>query len=161
MKERSNLHDRRIAQRFPVKTGALAFNAKICGQIIDISLEGLSFHYIEQNRETPQRVIDSGKPRSGAKTLDIIFGDYNFTLNDMPIKIISDYEVNAPHPYRSTATKRRRCVQFEKLNPEQRFWLKRFILINRYGLVPVGARRTEFFQFHGKANRNVAAHTNR
>ncbi len=141
-------NDRRHHDRYPVKNGALAFNAKKCGQIVNISLEGVSFQYVDADKcGTPKQ---NASRKVSSETLDIIFGEYNFTLNDLPVEVISDYQVTMLHPYRAETMKRCRCLKFGELTPEQLFRLKRFILINRYGMVPLGTKKGEEFRFFSR-----------
>lgn len=145
MSHQTNFTDRRNKERHAVKSGALAFNAKKCGQIVNISLEGLSFQYIDTSKCGTSR--QNGLRDASSETVDIMFGDYDFSLNDLPVKVVSDYQVTVQHPYRAETMKRRRCLKFGELTPEQIFRLKRFILINRYGMVPAGADNGEEGRF--------------
>ncbi len=122
------LVERREHKRFSAQGGAFAvlrphFYKR--GQIVDVGTGGLAFRYttsIEQPCEPFELDI----------SLDIFSPDYHtsganvsFSLSDLPIKIISDFEI-ARIPFGSIA--QRRCgVQFEKLTYDQKSKIEYFI----------------------------------
>lgn len=133
--------ERRKHRRFLVKNGAVTLlssdRARLCpikdltmgeiavavlrskpenlGKIKDISIAGLSFHYIE-NAMQPGKSFE----------LDILFTDGMFCLANVPIRIISDFELAGDAPFDSITT-RRGGVQFGKLSADQISQLEYFI----------------------------------
>jgi len=84
------------------------------GRIIDISMDGLAFHYI-------------GKENSLDETgeLGIISAENSFYLYNVPCKILTDCKVYKNHP--SPISMRRCDVQFQKSTKDQRSQLEHFI----------------------------------
>ena len=120
MTKDKELVERRKNKRFQAKDGALAVlkppwpNSIRLGQIIDISMGGLSFRCI------------AGEDRfNGSSELSVIFANHGFYLHKLPIKSISDLET-ARMPFGSM-TPRRRSVQFEELRDDQVSQLEYFI----------------------------------
>jgi hypothetical protein len=109
--------DRRKYTRWPILTGAFVVikypNAKV-GQIIDISIDGLAFHYVGKEKEW-----------TGPTELSIFSGDGAFCLYRVPCKVISDLSIQGRH---FDAITRRRCaIQFGDLTPGQMSQLESFI----------------------------------
>ncbi len=89
------------------------------GQIIDISMSGLAFHYIADRK------------RSGERRLSLIVPGEGLFLNDLHCSQISDILVSNTGLF--TAAPIRRCsVAFQNLKPEQASLVALFI--NRYAL---------------------------
>lgn len=85
------------------------------GQIVNISKEGLAFHYIDRQGES-----------SRLFKLDILFAQDAFYLNRLVFKPVFDIEINTDIPLNSFAV--RKCgVQFGELSPQQRSQLEYFI----------------------------------
>lgn len=117
----------------PVKKGALAFNDRDRGQIlfgpiVDVSLEGLCFQYREC-ADDPGQARKAREP-GGSETLDIVFGAHDFTLTDLPVMPVSDYETASPHPAWPAGRGRCRCVKFGRLSRDQLTSLRRFIQLS-------------------------------
>lgn len=109
--------ERRRHKRFKVKEGAsVVFRAHSIelGQIINVSRNGLAFRY-----------VSSQQPSSGSFELVILSGDGGFYLDEIPFKIVSDFEMN-DDPL-SFSTTRRCGVQFGKLGRKQVSRLEYFI----------------------------------
>ena len=113
--------ERRKHKRFKVQAGAFAvlrpqwpYSTKL-GQVIDMSMGGLAFRYIDTEGET-----------SGPCELDIFTADSNFYLHEIPFKNISDFEMdNVPS---LASIRMRRCgLQFGELTQSQIFDLEYFI----------------------------------
>ena len=85
------------------------------GRVIDISRGGLAFRY-----------VSVGERLKEALELDLLSHHHDFSLNNIPVKIISNLEIGNEKPFSST-TLRRVGVQFEELTPEQRSKLEYFI----------------------------------
>jgi hypothetical protein len=85
------------------------------GQIMDISLGGLSFHYIV-NGEAPDKSID----------LDILLAYQGLSMKKVQFKIISDIQIANKSPF-SPLLMRRCGVRFGGLTDKQKSQLKDFI----------------------------------
>jgi hypothetical protein len=113
--------ERRKHRRCKVQEGAFAvlrpqwpYSTKI-GQIIDVSIRGLAFCYIDTEEEM-----------RGPCELDILLSGREFYLHQIPFKDISDIEMHNETPFSSIRT--RRCgLQFGELMPSQMNDLKYFI----------------------------------
>lgn len=126
MKGYDDLYDRRKEPRFPVHEGAMAFVGQKYGKIIDVNMNGLSFHYIV--KENRPLLTNSSQIKNF--TLDIAYGISGFCLTNVPVKIISDNEYKSSRKTHSALRKIRCGVQFKDLTPDQRILLKRFVLIS-------------------------------
>ena len=110
--------ERRKNRRFFAKQGALVglrSNPGKVGQIVDVSLEGLSCCY----------VADDTQPGESSE-LDIVLVGESFQLENISSRIIWDLTVNKKIDF-SSITMMRIGVKFEKLTPEQRGQLSYFI----------------------------------
>jgi len=88
--------------------------SSIMGNIVDISLDGLSFRYIA-SEESSYRSSD----------IDILLTDGSFCLNKVRVNTISDLEANSET---SVGLETRRCsVQFGDLTDDQKSDLRYFI----------------------------------
>ena len=85
------------------------------GQIINISNEGLAFHYIDHN-----------KASNCLFKMDILFAKNAFYLDRILFKPVFDYEIKSDIPLNSFSI--RKCgVKFGELNQRQRSQLAYFI----------------------------------
>lgn len=125
MAELAQGKDRRGRERFAARKGALAFNGRVFGPVVDASLAGICFQYITHRKWLEEDV----RKCKASSSLDIVFGEHDFTLVGLPVKVVSDYQVEQSG---AVASIRRRAVTFEELTPHQLFLLKRFLLLNRY-----------------------------
>lgn len=110
------MKDKRRRPRFQVQDGAytvLGYQPTIMGQIINISTDGLA-------------VIYEGKRLEASAEIDLFISDAGFYLEQIPVKIISDYKVAGGFPFVSK-TKWQRSMQFAKLNDDQKSQLEHFI----------------------------------
>ena len=106
--------DRRLHARFKVKSGTTIKAKSQSADIIDISMGGLSFSYIDDNEWTDES-FERG----------MLLGEKDLCLEDIPMKIISDCAIN------SGLSVTRRCgVKFEKLSPKQLAQLEYYIWAN-------------------------------
>ena len=87
------------------------------GFLVDISKGGVSFEYIPFD-----------EPIKDANELDIIMDGTGVRFNRLPVKSISDFEIQ-DHEY-SPVRMRRRSVQFTDLTPDQISTLEGFIQNN-------------------------------
>ena len=107
--------ERRANPRYPLKEGAVVFNESHLGEIIDISIGGLSF-----------RTVDAGAKTGDAFDLNILFGEDGFSLSQLPCKTVADFVITRDL-VPDTKIERRICVQFRALSAEKKSQLIRFI----------------------------------
>ena len=118
MINRKGLKERRKYKRFQVPTGAfvaLGPHGKILGKVVDISVSGLAFGYINGQGSL-----------KGLSELDMFFMDIGFCLREVRFKTAWDFEIPNELPVNSE-TMRRSGVRFKKLRRSQRSQLKCFI----------------------------------
>jgi len=115
MADREKIVEQRKHNRFQVKSPSFAVlrpNANKLGQIIDISRGGLAFRY------------DANKAQGNRASQLAILADNSFCLDEVPIKTISDFELDSADIFKTM----RRCgVQFGKLTPDQTSHVEFFI----------------------------------
>lgn len=116
--------ERRKNKRYKAVEGAYAAispNSHKLGQIIDISMGGLSFKYIDTS---------NGSPNESTPLDETIFlSSMGYYVGDLPFKTIGDYEVtNAPSF--SSMKVRKRHVQFTDLSFKQLFDLDYYLRNN-------------------------------
>lgn len=112
--------DRRKQKRFRAPDGAFTIlwqepHLTLLGKILDIGRGGFSFRYLggKQQMLTPSEV-------------EIVLHTHNFHLQNIPVKTISNVEVEDKMGNGSKTT--RRCsVRFAGLSEEQKFELEHFI----------------------------------
>ena len=85
------------------------------GRVIDISKGGLAFRY-----------VSVGERLKGPLELDLLSHQYDYRIDKIPIKIITDLEVANKKAFKSTTLKRV-GVQFGKLTREQKSKIEHFI----------------------------------
>jgi hypothetical protein len=108
-----NMTERREHPRFKAKSGTFKLEDR-SGDIIDISMGGLSFSYVDDGGWTNES-FDCG----------MLMGEKDLCLEDIPLKIISDCAIN------SGLSITRRCgVKFEKLTARQLAQLEYYIWTN-------------------------------
>jgi hypothetical protein len=112
--------DKRGFKRYIAKGGAFAVlrnDYRSLGEILDISIAGLSFQYM------------SGKGKlNGSSELDILLDQKGFHSIKIPFRTISDFELDYEIPAKMVKI-RRRGVQFTDLKLSQLLQLKNFIKI--------------------------------
>jgi hypothetical protein len=115
--------ERRRSKRYKAVDGAYAAispNSHKLGQIIDISMGGLSFKYIDTS-------IVEEKPDIPENT--VFLSSMGYYVGDLPFKMVSDYELtNAPSF--SSMKVRKRHVQFTDLSFKQLFDLDYYLRNN-------------------------------
>ncbi|MCF6246990.1 MAG: PilZ domain-containing protein [Desulfobacula sp.] len=116
--------ERRKNKRYKAVEGAYAAispNSHKLGQIIDISMGGLSFKYIDTSNEE--------KESNATPEESIFLSSMGYYVGDLPFNIVSDYEVtNAPSF--SSMKVRKRHVQFNDLSFKQLFDLDYYLRNN-------------------------------
>ena len=118
MLDRMVSDERRQQKRFKAQEGAFAAlgaQDNRLGQIKDISIQGLSFRY-----------IDGNETLENANELKIILGDQGLYLDNLPFKKISDFEIKSEFSF-STVKMRQIGLEFGELTAEQKMRLDRFI----------------------------------
>jgi len=116
--------ERRKNKRYKAVEGAYAAispNSHKLGQVIDISMGGLAFKYIDTSND------DTDGESLPEET--IFLSSMGYYVGDLPFKTISDYEVtNAPSF--SSMKVRKRHVQFTDLSFKQLFDLDYYVRNN-------------------------------
>lgn len=112
--------ERRAFQRIPIAGGAVVFNEVNIGEVIDISLGGLSF-----------RTVDDGAWTGDDYALNLLCGNDGFSLDQLPCRTVADFVISRDM-VPVTQIERRVCVEFGSLAPEQQEKLVHFL--NRHGL---------------------------
>ena len=116
-----DLLERRKHKRFQVENGAFALfkphwhHSTMSGRIIDISRDGLAFHY-----------VTSEGGSNGSFELGILFAYHGFHCKKIPVKTISDFKL-ADETLVSSIETRQRRVQFGELTEDQISQLDSFI----------------------------------
>ena len=110
--------ERRQQKRFKAREGAFAAlvdQESRLGQIKDISLQGLSFRYIDNHEKLKK-----------ASELKIIIGNQGLYLDKLPFKIIFDFEIESEFSF-SRVNMRQVGLKFGDLTPVQRGRLDHFL----------------------------------
>jgi hypothetical protein len=107
--------ERRHYKRYPVRGGILVSTPSRIGELLDISMGGLSFRQIDR-KELPEDYESA-----------ILFGEDEFFLEDIPMKLIGDYTEEIPFGYRQI---RRVGASFGELGTGQKERLRDFIQIH-------------------------------
>lgn len=127
---KKNIKDLRKNKRHFVELGAFAVfsddDSVIPGQVVDISMGGISFFYYDGEEWTNE-----------SSEIFKLFGE-DFYMENVPLEIVSDFKiVDEDHPiykemgHKSRGEKiRRRGVKFGKLTDEQKEQLEKFIKTN-------------------------------
>lgn len=117
--------ERRKNKRYKAVEGAYAAispNSHKLGQIIDISMGGLAFKYIDTSSEDNEQ-------ENLAPEETIFLSSMGYYVGDLPFKTVADYEVtNAPSF--SSMKIRKRHVQFKDLSFKQLFDLDYYLRNN-------------------------------
>ena len=117
--------DRRRSKRYKAVEGAYAAispKSHMLGQIIDISMGGLSFKYIDTgNLEQDTDGLE--------KEQTVFLSSMGYYVGDLCFKTISDYEVTDA-PSFSSMKVRRRHIQFTDLSFKQLFDLDYYLRSN-------------------------------
>ena len=116
--------ERRKNKRYKAVEGAYAAispNSHKLGQIIDISMGGLAFKYIDTSNDDTSQSLDAEET--------IFLSSMGYYVGDLPFKTVSDYEMtNAPSF--SSMKVRKRHVQFTDLSFKQLFDLDYYLRNN-------------------------------
>ena len=118
MDNQENFLERRKDKRFKLKDPAFAimyYSPARIGQITDISRSGLTVRYIK-----------NGDASNDLKELDICKSDFQFYIDNIKAKTISDLEL-IDKTFIGSKEKRRCGIQFKDLSNNQLFKLENFI----------------------------------
>jgi len=124
MAGRKRTVERRRSKRYKAVEGAYAAispNSHKLGQIIDISMSGLAFKYIDTKGD------DANKQSPSEES--IFLSSTGFYVGDLPFKTVSDNEVTDT-PSFSAMKVRERHVQFTDLSFKQLFDLDHYLKNN-------------------------------
>jgi hypothetical protein len=111
------LFERRKHERFPAPPNTyVQLNDQVSklGRVLDISKGGLAFRYISVGEELKQ-----------VFQLDLISAQVKPGVNPLPVKVVSEIEMESETPARAVALCRA-GVQFQELLDEQVDWLESF-----------------------------------
>ncbi len=111
----ASLKDRRKAIRYRPKNGTMAVSSHALGPVINISMGGLAFRYLED---------DTNRPSS--EPLGIFLGSDDILIDQIATKVISDRLISEGSVFLKTST-RQRSIQFLNLTKEQHISLESFI----------------------------------
>ena len=111
--------ERRRHKRFQVANRALVvlrpYYTKL-GRMVDVSMGGLSFTYLE-SRQTPQQSFE----------LDVLSEDFSALVRQLPFEIVSEKQ-DEKVPFSSGTVPVKRCrVKFKGLSGKQKTLLQSFI----------------------------------
>ena len=116
--------ERRRNKRYKAVDGAYAAispNSHKLGQIIDISMGGLSFKYIDTSNDD--------KEENNIPEESVFLSSMGYYVGDLPFQVISDYEVTNT-PSFSSMKVRKRHVKFTDLSFKQLFDLDYYLRNN-------------------------------
>ena len=105
--------------RYPVIDGvvvAIKPYTEILGYMIDISLGGLSFRY-----------IDASSEKDTSTELTILVSEPRLCLDRIPFRTVADFELPVEFSFSSIRT-RRRCVKFGRMSLLQRHAIEKIVL---------------------------------
>ena len=131
MAGRKRTVERRRSKRYSAVEGAYAAispKSHKLGQIIDISMGGLAFNYIDTNNSVTNK---EDKKNQGKSEESIFLSSMGFYVGDLPFKTISDNEVT-DIPSFSSMKVRQRHVQFTDLSFKQLFDLDYYLRNNAF-----------------------------
>ena len=124
MVARKIAEEKRKNRRYKAIEGAYASvspNSHKLGQIIDISMGGLSFKYMDPSSKDKQNTDMPNKT--------IFLSSMGYYVGDLPFKTVADYEVTNTPSFNSMMV-RKRHVQFTDLSSKQLFDLKHYLRNN-------------------------------
>lgn len=113
------MKEKRKIIRYPVIDGvvvAVRPYTEIHGYMIDLSLSGLSFRY-----------IDSSPIQKPSSELTILVSSAQLHLDHIPYRTVADFSLPAEFAFSSIRT-RRRCVEFGRLDAQQLIAVEKLIL---------------------------------
>ncbi len=124
MAGRKRTIDRRKNTRYEAAEGAFAAispNSHKLGQIVDMSMSGLAFKYIDINNNRTKNKEEYREPEES-----IFLSSMGYYVGDLAFQTISDYEVTNTHSF-SDMKIRQRHVKFTDLSFKQLFDLDSYL----------------------------------
>ncbi len=115
--------ERRRQPRLKVRDVAFAVlgDGEEMGQVMDINLLGLSFHYLTDGSEKPS-----------SDSMQIILAEDDLHIRDIPFRRVADFEILNGMTF-SCLRKHRYGVEFGKLSAKQHAQLEHFIRYHTAG----------------------------
>lgn len=113
--------DRRKFTRFTPKSGTMAVSNHALGPIINISMGGFSFQYLDDTNNT-----------LNSNLFGIFLGSEDILIDKIEGVVVLDRQIAQNSPFMQTRT-RQRSIQFLDLTPEQKEKLENFILTKTQG----------------------------
>jgi len=124
MGRKKTITEKRKHKRFQAKDGAYAAispQSRKLGQILNISMGGIAFKYIDNN--------DEEKEQEKLPEESIFLSSLGYYVGDLPFKTVEDVEI-ADYPSFSSMKMRKRRVQFTDLSFKQLFDLDFYVRNN-------------------------------
>ena len=112
----NNTKERRKFTRFTPKNGTMAVTSHALGPVIDISMGGLSFRYMDDKSENTMTDF-----------LGIFLGSDNILIDRIQSQVVSDKVTTQGTSFLQTRS-RQRSIQFISLTPDQQKEIESFIL---------------------------------
>lgn len=117
--------ERRKSRRFLPKNGTMAANAHALGPVVNISMGGLCFHY-----------IDNTLSQSLPDSIDMFLSSDNIYIDNIKIRIVSDKLSSQKTSFLFSKIILRECaIQFLNLTVAQKKELEEFILTKTQNIV--------------------------
>jgi len=120
--------ERRRSVRIVTVNQALAFNGMQYGRIVDIGLTGLCFEYTAGPKDEPAGNILQDHT---LRRLDLVCNSNDFTLIDLPVRVVADFAVDTPRAGANAVHCRHRVLVFDDIGPAKLRALRLFLRINR------------------------------
>ncbi len=116
--------ERRKSIRFRPKDGTMAINTHTLGPVINISMGGLSFRYME-----------NASSHSPSNTLGLFLSSDDILIDKLSTRVVSDKLFSQGSSFSKSAI-RQRSIQFLDLTTTQKKALQEFILTKTHTLHP-------------------------
>ncbi len=118
----TNQKERRKTVRYRPKDGTMAVNNHALGPIVNISMGGLSFRYLEGT-----------SAELSSDSLGIFLGSDDILIDQLSTRIVTDRLISKGSAFLKTCT-RQRSIQFTDLNKKQQTHLQEFISKRTQGM---------------------------
>jgi len=122
MHAQKEYHERRRHPRYTVKNGPIAVlhanSEKILGPIVDVSLTGLCFSYIDNDREFNRKT-----------GLEVDIKNNGSSREDVPCDVVWTGRAESHSPFNVVRMKKS-GVRFKELHPDLVTWVEDFIAHN-------------------------------
>jgi len=114
--------ERRKFTRFIPKDGTMAVNNHALGPVVDISMGGLSFRYMDDKSDNPMTDF-----------FGVFLGSDNILIDKIQSQVVSDKVTSQGTSFLQTRS-RQRSIQFLSLTSAQQKELENFILTKTQGV---------------------------